>query len=503
MENTGDTLHHINHILLSFLFVLAYQNIFLHYNHYVLEYDNIFPLMSPREQVENNDMLNGAKRTTTIHHSEGTPLVPPPPPPQHLSFQEDDIKIHHSKQSNWIKNALRVIIISFVSFLIVQYILDQRHHPSRPEPPRKIIYPTGPYQLVEKQIGKSFFDSYVFVDGPDSSGSAGYNTYVGKERAVHLGLVNVTTDPYSGEEYIYMSSAPTDEGPRESIRIEGIHRYDHGLFIIDLFHMPAGCGQWPAFWLTDDDKDQWPHHGEIDIVEGINYQNVAKTALHTSENCSMWQQVPPYTKTGQWDRAEGLFDRFNGMPQNDSILPADNCYVRTPHQWMNQGCVAVSDQNDTIGVGLNRKEGGIYVLEWDPINGYIRSWVFPRKDGIPESITASLVYPSDDQSSHSWAPDPNTDDWGIPYAYFSIGEKSDCSSDHFQHMRLIFNLAFCGTVAGPRYFIDCPMVVNQFPTNPKNQYNPIAACNEYIQSNPDELNEAYWKIKGVFVYQRT
>ena len=54
---------------------------------------------------------------------------------------------------------------------------------------------------------------------------------------------------------------------------------------IDVRHMPAGCGVWPAFWLTD--EANWPVNGEIDIVEGVNYQNVAKTALHSTKGCSM------------------------------------------------------------------------------------------------------------------------------------------------------------------------------------------------------------------------
>ena len=66
--------------------------------------------------------------------------------------------------------------------------------------------------------------------------------------------------------------------------------------------MPAGCGVWPAFWLTD--EANWPVHGEIDIVEGVNYQNVAKTALHSTKGCSM-NDIPLGTMTGSWDTAQG------------------------------------------------------------------------------------------------------------------------------------------------------------------------------------------------------
>ena len=127
------------------------------------------------------------------------------------------------------------------------------------------------------------------------------------------------------ETFVYLSSSPTKEGPRNSIRLEGRRRFNRGLFIIDLRHMPAGefvfvlnttlyyaifvhciyshkmihaflgCGTWPAFWLTD--EANWPVNGEIDIVEGVNYQDTAKTALHTTKECRM-DDVPEGSKTG-------------------------------------------------------------------------------------------------------------------------------------------------------------------------------------------------------------
>jgi hypothetical protein len=42
------------------------------------------------------------------------------------------------------------------------------------------------------------------------------------------------------ETFVILSSSPTKEGPRNSIRLEGKRRFNRGLFIIDLRHMPAG-----------------------------------------------------------------------------------------------------------------------------------------------------------------------------------------------------------------------------------------------------------------------
>ena len=58
-------------------------------------------------------------------------------------------------------------------------------------------------------------------------------------------------------------------------------------------------------------------------------------------------------------------------------------------------------------------------------------------------------------------------------------------------MRLVLNTAFCGSVCGNRFQLDC-----------KNQSKTFETCNDWIKSEPQELEEAYWKIRGVYVYQR-
>jgi hypothetical protein len=51
---------------------------------------------------------------------------------------------------------------------------------------------------------------------------------------------NNNTDATPTETFVILSSSPTEEGPRNSIRLEGRRRFNRGLFIIDLRHMPAG-----------------------------------------------------------------------------------------------------------------------------------------------------------------------------------------------------------------------------------------------------------------------
>jgi len=291
--------------------------------------------------------------------------------------------------------------------------------------------------------------------------------------------------PPKKKSFLYLKTAPTEAGPRESIRLEGKKRFDRGLFIIDVRHMPAGCGTWPAFWLTD--EANWPVNGEIDILEGVNFQSEAKTALHTSKGCDMFD-VPIGTMTGIWDTAVGIPDGKTGIPDMTS-REAKNCFVYDPHQWNNQGCVAIDVDGGSIGVPLNEKGGGIFVLEWDPIYRHIRSWAFTPHTTVPDNLLQAIQTANEPSVSDRVMPNP--EEWSLPYAYFPIGGQTNCEGTKFRNMRLVLNTALCGSVAGTRYFMDC-----------KNESKTFKTCNEYINSRPEALSEAYWKIRGVYVYQR-
>eukprot|EP00560_Eucampia_antarctica_P008309 CAMPEP_0197825638 /NCGR_PEP_ID=MMETSP1437-20131217/2685_1 /TAXON_ID=49252 ORGANISM="Eucampia antarctica, Strain CCMP1452" /NCGR_SAMPLE_ID=MMETSP1437 /ASSEMBLY_ACC=CAM_ASM_001096 /LENGTH=474 /DNA_ID=CAMNT_0043425721 /DNA_START=103 /DNA_END=1527 /DNA_ORIENTATION=+ len=354
----------------------------------------------------------------------------------------------------------------------------------------------GPYKAKEIQKGDDFFSFYDFNEGADNPGSGGINDYVSYERAKEIGILNVTSDGS-----VYMGSAPSGADKsfkRQSIRLEGKTRFDRGLFVIDLDHMPAGCGAWPAFWLSDD--EDWPNGGEIDMVEGINYQSKVKTALHTAAQCSMFNQFPQKVRTGTWEWAAGIYNRWSGIPDNKTLVETDNCWVSSPHQWTNQGCVTVSDQDDTLGVPLNKNGGGVFVMEWDPDNGYIRSWAFTPHNTVPENLVQALATADDKDESKRVAPDSSL--WGLPYAYFAIGPGTDCTTNHFKQQRLIINLAFCGGVAGNRFYADCPAISKNFRN--ESIFEPVKSCERYIKTNPDEITEnAYWKTRSVHVWERS
>lgn len=124
--------------------------------------------------------------------------------------------------------------------------------------------PVGAYQLLERLEGEDFFKAFDFYEGPDSVGSNGYNQYVSRTTADAKQLVNVTWEedeldvfgrglrrgllqsqtpppeqPRHAEPFVYLGTGPTPDGPRDSIRLEGIRRFNRGLFIIDIRHMPG------------------------------------------------------------------------------------------------------------------------------------------------------------------------------------------------------------------------------------------------------------------------
>ena len=97
---------------------------------------------------------------------------------------------------------------------------------------------------------------------------------------------------------------------------------------------------------------------------------------------------------------------------------AKNCFVYDPHQWLNQGCVAQDAKGGSLGVPLNEKGGGVFALEWDPVNRHMRTWVFTPHRKVPENLAASIRTAQEPEENRT-IPDPST--WPTPYGYFPIG----------------------------------------------------------------------------------
>lgn len=75
----------------------------------------------------------------------------------------------------------------------------------------------------------------------------GWVNYVDGTTAENKGLVK------TGNNSVYIGVDHTNAAPsgRDSVRLTSNTMYTHGLYILDLTHMPGGiCGVWPALYVT-------------------------------------------------------------------------------------------------------------------------------------------------------------------------------------------------------------------------------------------------------------
>lgn len=229
---------------------------------------------------------------------------------------------------------------------------------------------------------------------------------------------------------------------RQSVRLTSNKAYNHGLIILDVAHMPEGCGTWPAFWTTG---PNWPSQGEIDIIEGVNDQSSNSMTLHTGSGCSI--------------SSNGGF--------SGSIMTS-NCDVNAAGQSQNQGCGVAANNGQTYGSGLNQIGGGVYATEWT--SSEISIWFFPRSS-IPSDISSGNPVPSN---------------WGQPLSQFQGG----CDIDsYFQNQQIVFDTTFCGDWAGN--------VWGQSSTCSAK----ASSCQAFVGENPEAFSDAYWSVNSLQVFQ--
>ncbi|PVI05569.1 glycoside hydrolase family 16 protein, partial [Periconia macrospinosa] len=293
------------------------------------------------------------------------------------------------------------------------------------------------YKLQDTYKGDSFLDGFTFFNKPDPTN--GFVNYVSKSAAQQQHLVKQKDgDQYIGVDYESHLTAPAGPG-RNSVRIETVKKYNHGLFIVDLKHMPGSiCGTWPAFW-TYNTEVTWPIRGEVDIIEGVNENTANKMVLHTDTKCSV----------------DGL-----GQSGAQSLY---NCALDSPSG--PSGCDVNAQQPNSYGTGFNNNQGGVYAMEWT--SSAIKMWFFPR-NSIPTSITKDA---------------PDVAEFGIPTANF----QGACNLDErVINQQFVFDTTFCGDWGGNVYSqSSCP----QYPG-----LNSMDSCKKYVAENPSAFKEAYWQI---------
>jgi len=322
---------------------------------------------------------------------------------------------------------------------------------------------TSGYSLKESYATESFFSKFTFWSDIDPT--KGIVDYLDEKDAEAAGLIKASDgNVYIGSDHT--RSLEAGQG-RKSIRIHSRNAYNAGLFIAKIKHAPAGCGVWPAFWLFGEDAEHpWPTWGEYDIIESVHNNTRSSTTLHTSDIC----------------RQEMIMEGqdFSGVWQEGSKKPhADLCDYDAPDQYDNQGCSQRAPEG-SFGWDFNAKQGGTWAAEWDPDHGYIRTWFWPA-GSEPADVSSKGV--------------PNPSWWGRPFSYFLL-DASSCPLTHFQNMRIVFNIDFCGDMGeGTWQWSGCPELS-------KARTGSEMTCEQWVASQPEYFSEAYWSIERLDVYQR-
>lgn len=84
--------------------------------------------------------------------------------------------------------------------------------------------------------------------------------YLPYDAAATSGLISNASDSiYLGVDHA--NTYPIGGPGRPSVRLESKQTFTEGLFVLDLSHIPVGCGTWPAFWTVG--LGDWPADGEI------------------------------------------------------------------------------------------------------------------------------------------------------------------------------------------------------------------------------------------------
>ncbi|KAB5591504.1 glycosidase C21B10,07 [Ceratobasidium theobromae] len=300
--------------------------------------------------------------------------------------------------------------------------------------------------LTDSFCGREFYDGFTFeaMDDP----THGRVNYVDMNTAFERNLTHATRNSLILRSDFTTVLDPNGPG-RDSIRLQSKKQWITGVSVLDLRHMPVGCGTWPAYWMTQH-KD-WPKNGEIDILEGVHDQPPNQSALHTVDGCTV---ASNRTMTG--------------------TAGSDNC------SWLsnyNQGCTVEWDRQDSYGPGLNTIGGGWFVTE--RTNSRISIWFWGRKDkNVPRSVKNGDKYIC-------------TKEFGTPVAVWESSNTCDFNSV-FGPENIIINLTFCGDWAGqPSIFngAGCPGTC-------------VVANPDYVNNKPGAFKDAYWDITSLKVYSR-
>ncbi|KAK1924448.1 concanavalin A-like lectin/glucanase domain-containing protein [Papiliotrema laurentii] len=289
----------------------------------------------------------------------------------------------------------------------------------------------------------------------DADPTNGYVNYVSKSDSQSLGLASKLQD---GSFIMRADAENRSVGRgRNSVRISSKASFGDGVYILDMNHMPVGCGTWPAWWTVV--KNGWPKGGEIDIIEGANaYPSLNSASYNATSSVGLKTPVAGCN-----------------LDPNAYMTGTVGSTTCSAYQNGNTGCGAYLGGKSTYGTtsfgsGVNEAGGGWFAM-WRDIeaSGGVYVYYWPRNaSNVPDDVR----YPNTSTT--------NVANWGQPGANLSV---PTCKNDFGNHV-IVFNLAFCGDYAGNTYAQSgCPQV-----------------CSSFVQNYPEAFGEAYWSINSLRVY---
>ncbi|WVQ62279.1 uncharacterized protein L199_000418 [Kwoniella botswanensis] len=314
---------------------------------------------------------------------------------------------------------------------------------------------TSTWTKVEEWSGDSFFDNVNFWEWDDPT--HGTVDYLNSADAWSSGLISINSNKRA---VMAVDTTQVVSTGRKSIRVHGNKIFTGGLIIMDAYHMPTGCGTWPAWWSNG---PNWPIGGEIDVFEGVNAFSQNQVSLHTDNGCTM----PSDMNNGQVGQlTTGSYDSYNCASYATS----------------NQGC-GVRDEvtQNAYGEPFNAIGGGVYATRWSKAG--ITVWFFPRTN-IPSDITNDSPEPSG---------------WGTPMAHFP---SDNCSPyqffyDHFN----IFDTTLCGDWAGADGVWNYAGYAGQSESCAAQ--TGYSTCADYVLNQGSAFAEAYWEVSYVKYFNST
>ncbi|EJD01317.1 glycoside hydrolase family 16 protein [Fomitiporia mediterranea MF3/22] len=297
------------------------------------------------------------------------------------------------------------------------------------------IQSSSTFVLKHNIVGDDFYKYFIWDTFDDPT--QGRVNYVDQATARKRNLASATASSFIMK-VDDTNIAPKNSRGRDSNRIRSNETYTDSILVLDVKHMPWGCGVWPAFWTVT--NGEWPNGGEIDIIEGVNRKFENQCTLHTTPGCLM-----------DHDRKQ------------TGISVGDDCSTLS-------GCGTAFKSISSYGRVFNENNGGYFVMKRTQSEG-VFIWFFERNDPSTPLEVRDGKYAG-----------PNSY-WPTPDASFPSSDKCDFAS-HFSEHAIILNTDFCGDWAEKSFSLNCG----------------TGSCAAFVDNNPEQFKDAYWEIHSLRIY---